>query len=295
MLIDTMHLPGPWEKVAEELEGNPPSRPVTVFQCMGPQNDVLGRFNGLADQFLIFLFAQSSGRGPDPCDLVWRSFNHPLVNRVRETPILAGSARVYAEIHILGEDGAIWGMTKTRGIRFEEVQWMVFAVLGGDYCGVLWRSDLRISSWPDRLSALQTSIRDQAEDLGKACAVGWVDGPGGQPITARCSDRKLFVILLNPDYMNPSPDGKTISEPVEPADCEGQIVIRPPPGRKVESGKYLLGRSLTLVGEGCAVQVRYRFHGGGEMLVFDLINTSSDQTTSTKNTPNASGKDKSDG
>jgi hypothetical protein len=271
MLVNAMYLTRPWREVAAELVSNPPAQKVTVFQCRGPQDEVLEAFRPVADQFIIFLFQHAGLRGPGPDDRVWPGIDHPLLNRLREVPPQAGKARVHAIIHVLGEETSVWGLDEKRGIRFEEVQWMVVAVMGGDYGGFLWRTDVNISPWPDRLRALETAIRANAEDLGNASAVvGWVEGPPGQPLTTRCSDKKLFIFLLHPDYMSFDPGGRSIREPVEARDCQGQVVIHPPEGWRVESGRCLSGATLKLDRDGAVLRTRYCFRGGGEILILDL-------------------------
>ncbi len=278
-IYSAMYLTRPWREVAAELVSNPPPQKVTVFQCRGPQDEVLEAFRPVADQFIIFLFHHASLRAPGPDDRVWPGVNHPLLNRIRDVPPIAGGARVYALIHVLGEETAVWGLNAERGVRFEEVQWMAVAVMGGDYGGILWRTDVNISPWPDRLHALETAIRAYSDDLGNSSAVvGWVEGPPGQPITTRCSDKKLFIFLLHPDYMSFDPAGKSIREPVEARDCQGQVVIHPPESWRVESGRTLSGAPLKLDREGAVLRTHYYFRGGGEVLILDLKGSATSAT-----------------
>ncbi|MFA6133462.1 MAG: hypothetical protein WC869_05550 [Phycisphaerae bacterium] len=258
----------PWKEYAEKWEKEPPSVPITVFLCRGSQDDVIGRFSLLMSQLVIYPFVKTSSNAPQPGELVWGNVDHPLVNRLRDIPRMAPSVDVYVVVHLLTLGSG--GMRAMRGMLFEEVQWSVFAVVGGEYRGILWADDPNWPPWSQRLATLEAALKEQASDLGKALPVGWVSGPEKQPLSSKASEGKLFVVLLNPDVMKLSSDN-VIVEPVELPARRGEITITVPDGKRIESGRTLLGKPLDVRTEGHVSHVTYQYSGGGEMLVFSLV------------------------
>lgn len=277
ILIKAAYLTRPVHEVMDEVKREQGSRKVALFICNGPQRKQMSTWLSLSDEICIFLYHLTSDKPPKPGELIWPGYNNPLINRVREVRHTTANKKLLATFSTIGSSkGQVWGISRTRRLVFEELQWMTFAAIGGNYQGVIWRQCMP-SDLPDRrLSRVEASIKTHARDLGMAHPVGWVEAPKNQPASSLCSDNKLFVVLLNPAYMAPNPDGKTISVPLEPGSPRGEITIRVPAGCALKSGTYLDGRPLRLLRDQDTVRVKYRFRGGGEMLIFDLSRDSAE-------------------
>ena len=270
LFLDVMELPRPYQVVAQELREHPAGTTVTLNQCQGPQDDVIRCFEGVADRLAIFVFCKTDAPGPGPEEVVWPHVDSPIVNRVRQIPRLAKTMRVYGTVPLKEDtNNHIWGREKQRPPSFEEAQFMAIAVIGADYAGIVWKGGFSNPPVADRNKAFEVAIRKHADDLGRAVAVGWVSGAPDQPITARTSGQKLFVMVLNPDYMNLGPDG-VIALPQHARSMEGDARIALPPGLTVRAGRYLMGDPIPLDTTSGTMTVHYKFDGGGEMLIFDL-------------------------
>ena len=270
LFLDVMELPRPYQVVAQELREHPAGTTVTLNQCQGPQDDVIRCFEGVADRLAIFVFCKTDAPGPGPEEVVWPHVDSPIVNRVRQIPRLAKTMRVYGTVPLKEDtNNHIWGRDKQRPPSFEEVQFMAIAVIGADYSGIIWKGGFADFTEAARSTTFEAAIRKYADDLGRAEAVGWVSAPLGQPVTARFSGQKVFIMLLNPDYMNLGLDG-VIVLPEHARSVEGDATVTLPQGLSVKACRYLMGGLIPLDTASGTVTVRYGFDGGGEMLIFDL-------------------------
>ncbi len=268
VFINAHHIPKPASEVVKSIKQSKGAKPVTVIICRGDQQAALSNYRSVVDQFIMeALFMTPSDSGPKRGDLIWPDYDHRLVNYLRHIRSIAKGARIIAAIPMTTRE--ILGRPN-RPESFEEFQWMTFAVIGANYQGVLWGHVRREKWWNQRLARFERALKTHADGLGRALPVEWVRGPEGQPISAIASEKRLFVILLSPDYMKITADGKGVEVPLEAARREGDIRISLPKGRRITEGRSFWGAPLDLEANGGVITSRFGFSGGGTMLVFSL-------------------------
>jgi hypothetical protein len=119
-------------------------------------------------------------------------------------------------------------------------------------------------------------VQQYTDDIGIARPVEWVRNSGEHPVSAICSKKLLFVVLLNPKFMAKSNKKKMIPLPLDSLECTGEVSLMPPNGVTVLSGNTVTGRKLLLDNskKDC-IRVYYSFKGSGELLVFHLAGNAS--------------------
>jgi hypothetical protein len=223
-----------------------------------------------ADCVCLYPFFRTSSKGPAAHERIWPGYDHRLLNRVREIRRQVEGKRLVASI---SPEGAfrVSGMGRGRKLTKAEIRWVIFTIIGADYDGVMWDNRPPPGSRRGRAFArLGKDIRRYARELRAASPVSWVaTTPGGGAMTALCSPKKLFVVLLMPGLLRPGPNG-TIPVPLGLSVRTAQIIIAPPAGTTVERGEYLSGERLRLTFDGGLARAKYRLATGGDMLVFHL-------------------------
>lgn len=266
-VIRANYLEAPLDTVVKSLAATQPAK-VAVYQCLGPVREEMKALCLHSDLALVWMYRVSSmdgPRGPSAEDLIWPGYDNPLINRVRELRSISPGSL----LAILAPK--CWGISE-RGLSFNEFQWIMLSVIGARCDGILWAQDENFEelAWKDRLAKLEASLKAQADDLGRAAPVKWVQAPPGQPMMALCAEDKLFVVLLNRDYMAISKASGKIAVPVDPVDVEGQLTLQCPPGCRIKSATRLSGEVVEVVREQATTRVNYRFAGGGDLLILDL-------------------------
>jgi len=261
-----------WQKEVERLKQVSTPDKVVIDLCYGEQYQAIETFLGVSDEFVISAFIDSCGEGPRKEDKVWPGFDHHLINRLRKIRALAPGKHLYATIPVTKIVKSTFpSNTPEHSTTLGEAQWMVYALVGADWDGILWFDFDRSSQWAFDLLRIEEALGRNADDIASASPVDWVTGSRTEPLSALCSERRLFVVLLNPAYYAIDEQGVSTFPIAETPPLEGQIVIKPPQNRSIESGSTLLGKSLELVRDGGSVKASYAFTGGGEMLVFDVV------------------------
>ena len=239
----------------------------TIWVCRANQMHTVKRFAPLVDRVVINPFVFRSKKGLCKDDLIWPTFDHPQVNYLREVRKNGAGKALLACINVDGEPSRF----ARRAASFEEVKWMAYAAIGAHFQGVVWRGDLPHLPWLGRLKHLESLLQAQANGLGAAEPVKWVTDRDKKPISALCSERSLFVVLLSPEYLAQVDPHKTVVLPLTQPEVHGRLVLAPPAGTKVMSAKTLSGMPVAIdVIEG-RPQVNYVFTGAGEILIFSLL------------------------
>lgn len=99
--------------------------------------------------------------------------------------------------------------------------------------------------------------------------MSWVRATGEITVSALRSCNRLFIALLNPDYVVPTIGG-AVELPIASNRIRTSVYMTPPRGISVSAGVSLSGRRV-LIGPGQGkASFAYAFSGGGDLLVFDL-------------------------
>ncbi len=249
-----------------------------LFQCNGPQRQNIRDFLPYVHEVIIMAYHLRCSVGPDADTGIWPTCGHPLVNRLRELRRSTAGKVLLPLLTTRGSPQAsIAGMSLKRVLAIEELEWTIFAVIGADCEGLLWDGGRQGLVGASRFSRIDAGLKEYAGHLGAAQPVRWVVAGKGQPVSALSDGKKLFVVLLNPDYMATKPDymatrpgSSVISLPVDPKERRADIVITPPADCTVKSGRSLLGRAAAVAPRGSSFLVEHPFSGGGDLLIFDL-------------------------
>lgn len=265
------HAHGTLEEAAEKLKqmvaDQPEGRKASVWVCRANQLHTLEVIGPLADSMLLNTMAFTSEVPPEPNELLWPGFDHPFVNHIRQLRKVPDTRNLYAIINLTGDFTSFF---EKRRPSFEEIKWMTLAAIGSDFQGVNWRNHHSACTFTDQVRQLEEQVRVYGEDLGKAVPVGWVADNKQVPVSARASEKHLYVIALNPDYFKLSQKSKQVALPISLDPLAGQLDIYLPEGVSVIRGQTLSGRAVDLKsGEGY-LRGDYSFYGGGEMMVFEL-------------------------
>jgi hypothetical protein len=265
------HAHGTLEEAADKLRklvtDQPQGRQTSVWVCRANQLETLKVIGPLADNMFLNVMAFTSNVPPEPNDLLWPGFDHPFINHLRQLRKVPDTRNLYAVINLTGDFTSYFDK---RPPSFEEIRWMTFAVIGSDFQGINWRNHQSACMFTDQVQQLEEQMLVKKEDLGKSVPVDWVSGHKKVPVSARASDKRLFVTALNPDYFKIAEKTNQVALPISLEPLTGQLEIRLPEGISVTRGQNISGRSLNVNCAGDHVLVDYSFYGGGEMMVFEL-------------------------
>ncbi len=231
-------------------------------------------FKAYSDSTDIWIFHNISKNAPTNRDTIWPRYDNPVINQVRDVRAAVPKHKLFATGY--SKNGVspntidvIWGITRYRKPMFDELKWQLLAVIGANYDGFLWGQ----LSGNEKLKSLVKGIGEHLADIGSARIVPWTQVSDDQPVSVLLSDKKLFVVLLNPAYMTLSSDGKRIKVPISGIRRSGQLTLKIPSEYKIESGKYLSGVPVRVRREKGGVHIDYRYSGGGELLVFSITHS----------------------
>ena len=263
-------------KLKKILETFPSNQVSTIWVCRADQTNTLRKFAPVVDRIVVNTFALTSNLGPKKGDPIWPKFDHPFLNHIRELRNIAGKKNLLGCIDVAGESGYF----KDRSISFEEIEWMVYALVGANYQGIVWRGNLDSLSWGNRLHQLESSLGQYSDTLGVAEVVNWVTTSTKQPISALITKNYLFIVLLNTEHLKLSEITKRVVLPLDTPDCRGSLSIQLPKGIRIISGKTLSGLPVKITHQDKSIQIPYHYRGGGEIIVLSLTH----ETTTTSQT-----------
>jgi len=199
---------------------------------------------------------------------IWSSTDQLLLNNIRKIRSLMPGKQLLAVLSLDGDSNIF----VNRAPSWEEIEWQVMAICGANYQGLLWRGGTNDEELAKRVQTLSEEILTRAPTLAAAHPVTWVQCSGGVPISALRTESKLFVTLLNPQFMNVHVLNQqyNVEVPVEIRRQTGRISLSPPRGLAVEGGGNLAGRTVVVRRDDEIFQCEFSFRSGGEMFIFDL-------------------------
>jgi hypothetical protein len=275
LLVCPHHRHGTAEEGEHKLRGllreyNGPTS--TIWLCRTHTIPSVRQFSPLVQRVVLnpFLFDLFSDRPTATADTdVWPGFNHPCLNGLRELREAAGQTTLVACVDLQG-DKSIFGR---RGPTFEELEWEVYAAVGAGFKGIAWRGERTVAPSPTKLAQLESGLRRYGPQLAAARSVRWAIPPGDLPLAMLASDDRLFVILLDPKFLNPTRPGDRIEGaqlPLAPRTRFGEIELRPPRNINLVSAEALDGAPQRFTRHEVGYTLKYRFRGGGQMVVCRL-------------------------
>jgi hypothetical protein len=259
-----------WDAEVKRLQHATTPDKVVVDLCYGSPYNAIRTFIPVADQFVMSPFVDLCDEGPQTGDKIWPTLDHPLVNRLRKIRTLAPDKRIYATIAITNSRGTLPAGVADHATSLAEAQWIICALVGSGWDGILTFDFDQASQYASDILRIEEALRQHAADLASASPVDWVRDSTGQPISSLCSDDRLFVVLLDPTCYALDHNGNCTVPLKALTPRKGQIIITPPHGLDVRSGRTLLGKPLELAHAGDIISSLYEFEGGGDILVFDL-------------------------
>lgn len=266
-LVDIMHAE---PEVLPRLKKLGPKRHhVLLWLCSGGTSAFSG-YLPYADEIGLHAFEYDESIPPKQGELIWPGFNHPRINRARVLRHFIVGKGLFA-IMRFGVPDRIRGGIVGRPQSPEELQWMVLAAIGASYDGILWENEPGADLPGGKaMHVMGANLAKYTDDLGSTVPVGWAKSDTQDPVSALRSDKKLFVVVLNPGFLVSGAGGGAFQIPLETKPREGEVAVELPPGWDIEDGRALSGETLSILRRDGAARAKYRFTGGGEMLVFDL-------------------------
>ncbi len=276
IFINAFHLSKPTKEVIEAVKAQPKPSQVTVIICRGAQEQAIKDYWDVCDQYILealFLLPEWS---PPPSDtLLWPGVDHPMINYVRKIRMATQGKPVIVSVPMTCRE--VWGMPRERPELFEELKWMTMAVIGANYQGILWGHVRREPEWNEMLQELTDQIKAHATDLAAATPVAWVKALPGQPVAALASENKLFITLLNMDFMKLTEGKKRISGALSPGRCQGDLILNLPKGVTAGAATTLEGLPSKLTASKEGLACHYDFGSGGEMIIVSISRSSTTQ------------------
>lgn len=256
----------------KKLADFPADRQSTIVVCRSDQSRTVKRFASKVDRIVVnpFLTFNESELAPEADPAVWPKSEHMILRRLRQLRAEGGDSSLLAIIDLQGEK-SLFG---TRRPSFEEVEWQVLAAVGAGFQGIVWRPQ-RDNVFEGRLARLEASLNAHAKSLSTARPVPWARARDkSQPVSALRSGDRLFVVLLNPTFMNPAKRGavesSTVELPLDPQPVTVDVECDLPAGVRLGSATTLAGRAVRVEADGPLARIRQRLTGGGEIVVYEL-------------------------
>jgi len=261
----------------QKVADHPTHRMSSIRVCRADHLNTLDTFAPLVDQVFINSLYWTSSDGPERDDIVWPGLNHPLVNNVREVRRHAAGRRLVACVNVHGEKGYF----RKRRATFEEIEWMVCAVIGAGYKGIVWRYERILPPFADRLSTLEGNLKKHVDELGRATLTTDPRTAAARiPVATLRTPHGVFVVLLNPEYMQFT-DAGTVRLPLDPSVCRGNVEVTLPEGTSLKTAQRLDGTAIPVpvpisaaahadADRARTVRLPFRFAGDGEILVLSL-------------------------
>lgn len=255
-----------YRKLQGILEDWPDDKRSTIWVTRANQMATVEHFAPLVDRVVVNPFVHPRTEVSPEGDPVWRKCDHPFLNEFREMYSKNGGARLLAIVEVPGEP---IHFTK-RSASVEEVEWMVYAVIGGNFKGILWRGRPQDPVMIRRVGRLEARLRSHVGELGRAEPVDWVQPTEEPLVSALTTDKTLFVVLLSQQYMRPDPVAKQVVLPLTPATASGDVKIVAPHGVAIRSARTLAGKAVEVRATAEGTVLPFAFEGAGEMMVCEL-------------------------
>lgn len=254
------------EKLHRLLTVWPDDEPSTVWICRASLLSTLEKFAPHVDQVTVNPFAQLQHQAPQDAAPIWNSVDHPVINQVREMRATAGTTGLLGCLDLRGEPRYF----ANRQASFEEIEWMVFAMVGANYQGLVWRHHDRERGnlpWEDQLARLESQLLAEAEGLGNATPVDWVQATGNTPVSALASSSRLYICILHRDYMELTSDSESFQMPLEHESVNTALVVRLPKGLRIDDIRTRAGLPVMLQAVDGEVPLQHRLRDGGTRLL----------------------------
>lgn len=260
-----------WRREVERLRGSTTPDRVVVDLCFGSQYEAIETFFDVSNEFVISPFIDLCQEGPKEEDKVWPAFDHPLINRLRKLRNMTPRKRIYATIPVsrTGEH-TFPPEVPQHSTTAAEAQWMICAVVGSDWDGVLSFNFDPAAASAYEVSRLQQAIEQHAGHIAAASPVDWVSSREGQPVSALFSPGRLYVVLLESTYYTFDEEGVCNIPVGRPPSAEREIAITLPEGCLLESADSLLEGPVSFHIDGSVARVKHTLEGGGDILVFGI-------------------------
>jgi len=269
IFINAFHLTKSTEEVVNSIKDQRGRSHVTVIICRGNQEKAIKDFWDVSDQYIFEALFMTPDWNPPPKDtLIWPDFDHPMVNYVRKIRTATIGKPTIVSVPMTCRE--VWGVPRERPELFDELKWMTMATIGANFQGILWGHVRREEQWNQMLQELTNQLKTHAADLGTAACVDWVNAPQDQPVSALASGNKLFITLLNTDYMKVSDDKKEIAGTLHPGRRQGTLTIKLPAGATATAATTLDGTPVKLMKNKDGLTCPYDFTAGGEMIIVTI-------------------------
>jgi len=281
IFINAFHLTKSTQEVIDSIVAQPNRSYVTVIICRGDQAGAIKNFWDVSNQYILeALFMKPDWEKPPEDTLIWSGFDHPMVNYVRKIRIATVGKPTIVSVPMTCRE--VWGVPRERPELFDELKWMTMATVGANYQGILWGHVRREEQWNQQLQELTNQLKAHATDLGTATCVDWVKATEGQPISVLASKNKLFVTLLNVDYMKVSDDKKEIAGVFNPGRRQGTLTLNLPADVAADAAITLDGSPVKLTQGKDGLTCPYDFTSGGEMIIITIKRSDAASSTTRK-------------
>jgi len=269
IFVNAFHLTKSTQEVVDSIKAQPNRSHVTIIICRGAQERAIKDFWDVSDQYIFeALFMKPEWEKPPEDTLIWPGFDHPMVNYVRKIRTATAGKPTIVSVPMTCRE--VWGVPRERPELFDELKWMTMATIGANFQGILWGHVRREEQWNQLLQELTKQLKVHAADLGTAACVDWVKAPEGQPVSALASKNKLFITLLNTDYMRVSDDKKEIVGTLNPGRRQGTLTIKLPAGITANTVTTLDGSPVKLTQGKDGLTCSYDLTAGGDMIIVTL-------------------------
>lgn len=242
-----------------------PGREIRVWVCRVNQMQTLRMFAQAPDVIGVNPFIALNKDSPKREAVIWPGLDRRLLNSIRGIRNAAPNTRLFACISVDGQSP----LFPKRSPSLQELRWMACAVIGGSFQGISWRPDRGTSAARKEIVAIEEAVRPFAKDLATARPVNLVSAPKDQPVTALVHGKRLFVVLLSPDYLNYR-DGRPVTHPLDLIERTGEIKIRTSRRFRVTSAATISGLPLVVREEADASCVSYRLADSADILVINV-------------------------
>ena len=242
----------------------PDDRTAAVWICRQNQLQTLATCADHADCIIVNPITEISRRPPPADAALWPGADHPVLNRLRHLRMAGCQTRLLACIDLAGEKNRFNGRTASA----DEIHWQVLAVIGGNFQGLVWRGE------PDQrrhFEQFEKHIAQHTAELTAAHLVNWAKPPERSFVSVLASKAKVFIVLLNPQYMKSVRPGRPVQLPLERPTSSGRIELHLPDTVTPSHATTLAGQSIELTATGDRLNVQYQYHGPGQMIIVHTV------------------------
>ncbi len=238
----------------------PDDRTAAVWICRQNQLQTIAAYADHADCLIVNPITEISRRPPPADAALWPGADHPVLNRLRLLRKAGGQTRLLACIDLAGEKNRFSG----RKASADEIRWQVLAVIGGNFQGLVWRGEPHQRR---HFEQFERHIAQHAAQLLAARPVDWAIPPDHDFVSVLASKAKTFIVVINPQYMKSIRPGRPVRLPLERPASSGRIELHLPDSLTPSHATTLTGQPIELTTTGNRVNVQYRYHGPGQMII----------------------------